>query len=193
MGSDVELIPHFRGPFGYSAALENVGTSAAPLLAGFAFALIGLTISNADALARPNLALLLLVVASLALVFSVQAAFTARSFYVAPGDYLALEQIAAEDGIPWDQMKRECAGWLERHKTWLQLTRFSYNFGIVVLFAGVGVTLVPPAGLAGSSGGRLAAIGLAFLGALGEAVWTLYPVVQDAVAAWRHRGRPQPG
>jgi hypothetical protein len=174
-----------RAPFGYSAALENVGTSAAPLLAGFAFALIGLTIDHAEALARPNLALLLLVIASLALVFSVQAAFTARSYYVPPGDYVALAQIAAEDGILGDQLKGWCTGWLDAHARWLQWTRFSYNFGIVVLFAGVGVTLVPHNGIAGSSPARLAAVGLALFGAIAEALWTLYPVVRDAIAVRR--------
>jgi hypothetical protein len=193
LSSDLRLIPYLRAPFGYSAALENVGTSAAPLLAGFAFALIGLTIDHAEALARPNVALLLLVVSSLALVFSVQAAFTARSYYVPPGDYVALEQIAAGDGISDRQLKTWYAGWLGTHAKWLQLTRFSYNLGIVVLFAGVGVTLVPPGGLSDSSPARLGAIGLAFLGAIAEAVWTLYPVVQDVAAEWRETRTPQSG
>jgi hypothetical protein len=190
VSSDKRLIPHLQAPFGYSAALENVGTSAAPLLAGFAFALIGLTVDHTDALARPNLALLLLVAAVLALVYSVQAAFIARQFYIPPGDYVDLKTIAVEEGFAEDEIKGWYIAWLETHSTWLQRTRYSYNTGIVILLSGVAVTLVPKQGLSGSSDVRLAAVALIGFGAAVEAVWTLGPVIKDHLRAWKDTGVP---
>jgi hypothetical protein len=132
------------GPLGYSAALENVGSTAAPLLAGFAFTLIGLVVQSSTALAQPSLALLLLVVAALFLIATVQLAFHARQYYLPPGDYLSLVQMTPDNGLEESDLRREYSDWLIRHGKLLDWARAAYNAGIVFLLAAVTVVLIPP-------------------------------------------------
>jgi hypothetical protein len=163
------LIAKYRGPLGYSAALDNLGTAAAPLLAGFSFALIGLILDKADSLGEPNLALLLLVVAALTLVNAVQFAFIARQYYVPPGDYLSYVDIASRDGISEDTVKAWHLRWAAKHSAWCDRARHAYNYGVAVLLSGVAVALIPESGLWHMPPLRVAAFIVIVLGAAVEA------------------------
>jgi hypothetical protein len=182
--SEPPLIPHMPMPLGYSAALENVGTTAAPLLAGFAFTLIGLVVTSSKALAQPALALLLLVIASLLLIWTVQFAFNARRYYIPPGDYLSLVQMTP-DGMTKDELRREYSSWLLKHQKLLDRARATYNAGIVFLLAGVTIVLIPPGRLADVSLLRLIAAGFVFAGAVVEAIGALRPAIIDILSPRR--------
>jgi hypothetical protein len=172
--SDAGLWSHLQFPFGYPAAIDNLGTTAAPLLAGFAFALIGLTLDKKGALGEPDLALLLLVVASIALVSSVQFNFKARSFHFSPGEYFEFQRLAAEDSVPLSAVKDMAAEYLLRQKAWAAYCRLAYNFGVAVLFFGVASTLIPTAGIGHMAPLRAAAVTLI----------TLAGLVESGLIAW---------
>jgi hypothetical protein len=177
-----ELIPKMPGPVGYSAALENIGTTAAPLLAGFAVTLIGLIVTKSQALAEPNLALVLLVAAALLLISAVQFAFSARRHYIPPGDFVALVQIAEHESLSEADMRSSYAESLIEHVKLLSYVRLTYNAGILFLLGGVTVVLIPPGSLADVSVLRLIAAALVFVGAVVEAVFTLKPALTEALS-----------
>lgn len=175
------LIPRMPMPLGYSAALENVGTTAAPLLAGFAFTLIGLVVTSSSALGQPALALLLLVMGALLLIGTVQFAFNARRYYIPPGEYLSLTQMTPDD-ITEPELRREYSGWLLKHQALLDRARAMYNAGIVFLLAGVTVVLIPPGPLADVPLLRLIAVACVFAGAVIEAIFALRPAITSHLA-----------
>jgi len=157
---DKRLWSGLQFPFGHSDAIDKIGTTAAPLLAGFAFTLIGLTIGNRNALGEPDLALLLLVVSGVSLVSSVQFNFNARRYYFSPGAYFDLQKLAEEDGISPATVKEMGRAYLALHGIWADRSRSAYNFGVAVLFFGVASTLIPATGIAHMAPLRAAAVAL---------------------------------
>jgi len=179
--SHTKLLPeHYSAPYGSPEALENLGTSAAPLLAGFAFALIGLLFDKGNVIWKPDLAMLLLVIAGLLLIAAVQFGFNARRFHVPPGDYIAFLDIAKEDGFS-PQLGELQAEWRGIHAEWATRTRYAYNAGVTVLLAGVATVLVPATGPGHMAPLRAAAVLVAAVGALGELAWWL------VLPWWRRR------
>jgi hypothetical protein len=168
-------------PFGYPAAIDRIGTTAAPLLAGFAFTLIALTLDKQGDIWKPDLALLLLVAASVGLVWSVQFNFNARRFYVSLEEYFDLVKLETEDGIKPGTAKELVRGDLGKHKTWAGLSRVSYNLGVAVLFLGVAATLVPATGIDHMAPLRAAAV-LALTAA--GAVEALLSLLEAITGAW---------
>jgi hypothetical protein len=168
-----QLYKELLGPHGYSAALEDVGTSAAPLLAGFALTLTTLTIANRHDFGEPDAALLLLVLAALLLVTAVQFAFRARQCHVPPGDHLSILTLAANAGVPAWKVTDDHERWAREHKKWAAWTRHAYNTGIFFLLVALAVTLIPRAGVGHMPPFRVAAFLLAIAGAGAEALWTL--------------------
>ena len=69
--------------------METMGTIAAPLLAGFAFASIGVILSTQHTLRWADQARVLVVGAVLLFVTSLQATFNARRHYVPPDQWAA--------------------------------------------------------------------------------------------------------
>lgn len=182
--SDRRLIPKLPGPLGYSAALESLNTIAAPLLAGFAFTLIGLIVTSATAgVAETNLAVGLLLVAALLLITAIQCTFSARRYYVPPGEYLDLVRLGELDGITEAELRTMFIDWLPLHSKWLTRARLGYNAGIVVLLAGVAVALIPPGNLSHLSAIRVAAAGVAAAGAIVEALGPLVLALREAMTA----------
>jgi hypothetical protein len=160
------VLDKLTGKLGYSDAVDRVGTTAAPLLAGFSLTLIGLTVA-ADSNVRwrePTLALLVL--AALLLIGAVQASFNARSWYIPLGEFLTRLEATPDDQRP--VVTGTYAQGLTKHKFWLTVTRYAYNFGILFLLAGLVFVLVPEGEV---STCRYGVIGLAALGLVLEAVW----------------------
>jgi hypothetical protein len=166
---DERLWSRLQFPFGFADAIDELGTNAAPLLAGFAFALIGLTVDKRDALGEADLALLLLVIAGIALVSAVQLNFIARSFHFSPGEYFDLRKLAEEDGVGAEAVKDMARSYLIKHRRWATRSRLSYNIGVMVLFFGVAATLVPAAGIWHMAPLRAAAVCLVSAAGLVEA------------------------
>lgn len=171
-----KLLPdHYTAPYGSPEALENLGTSAAPLLAGFAFALIGLLLDKGSVMWGANLALLLLLLAGLLLIYTVEFAFNARRHHVPPGDYLSFREIAVADGFSEEQLRHMQANWRDRHAILANRARRAYNAGIVVLLLAVAVVLVPKSGPWHMPPLRVVAVLLALLGTAIEVVWWIGP------------------
>jgi MFS family permease len=149
--------------------METMGTIAAPLLAGFAFASIGVILSTQQTLRWADQALVLVVGAVLLFVTSLQATFNARRHYVPPDQWtawLGLAPTAARRG----ELQRSWSADLRVYRRWTEVARVTYNLAIVALLAATAVLLVPHGHVAPW---RAAAIALATLGALGELAWAL--------------------
>lgn len=149
--------------------METMGTIAAPLLAGFAFASIGVILSTEHTLRWADQALVLVVGAVLLFVTSLQATFNARRHYVPPDQWaawLGLAPTAARRG----ELQRRWSADLGVYRRWIEVARVTYNLAIVALLAATAVLLVPRGHVAPW---RAAAVALATLGALGELAWVL--------------------
>jgi hypothetical protein len=162
--------PRWKPPFpvGYAAAIDSMGSVAAPLLASVSAALATLVISNEKAFRWPTPTLFLLVGATLALITTVQCAFRARQYSVMPSD---LEQWWPLNDAGSIQLRRQYQRHhFSKHGAWaLAASRF-YNVGLLSLLLALAfITL--PRGHWGASSGRLAVVALAFLGALSELIW----------------------
>lgn len=147
-----------------------MGIVAAPLLGGFAFTGIALVLQIRHDLAWPDGALVLLVVAFLAFVTSVQATFHAKRNYVAPDEWIAWLQLASTDRRRQHLQAAYITG-LEAHRRWSNVARRTYNLAIVGLFAATTIVLIP-SGHFGAA--RAVAVGLASLGVIGEVAWILH-------------------
>jgi hypothetical protein len=162
------ILDKLTGKLGYSDAVDRVGTTAAPLLAGFALTLIGLTVTSDTNVRWPAPTLALLVLAALLLIGAVQTSFNARSWYIPLSDFLVRLEATPENQR--SVITGTYAQGLTKHTFWLTATRRAYNFGILFLLAGLVFVLVPEGEV---SRGRYGVIGLAALGFVLEALWLL--------------------
>jgi hypothetical protein len=185
LGASDEVGPHVSArdltlwlpaPFGQAAAIEAMGTIAAPLLGGFSFAAIALVIQARPDVRWPDQTLALLVVAFLMFVTCVQATFHAKRHHVAPDEWLAWLQLAPTDLRRAELRKAFVAG-LSVYRRWVVVARWSYNLAIVILFTATAVFLVPRAQV---SGWRVAGIVIAGLAAVGECLWVGVEQVRPA-------------
>jgi len=175
----LDVTGEFPRPFGQPAAMEAMGTVAAPLLAGFAFTSIGLVLQVQESLRWPDQALVLLVVASLLFITSLQASFNARRHWVPPDQWaawLGLAPTAARRSA----LQQHWVAYVGQYRRWIEVARLAYNLAIVALLVALAVMLVPRGSI---DAWRAVGIGLAALGALGEVAW--------AFAATGVRRRPQ--
>jgi len=163
-------------PLGYGQALEAASTVAAPLLAGFSIAFVGVVGADADKFRWPGQAMLLSLCAGIALVAAIQCGFTARKFLYSP----------AELSEWWTPEDLKVAGRAERLREeqraafaiwqrWAGYSRHAYNLGIVLFAAAAGTVVAPPhaiggeqaflrwCGMALAMGAAAAELSLAFL------------------------------
>src|SRR3954447_22297038 len=215
---------------GYRRAIERAGSVAAPPLAGFSSPMPLLLLptlgdetttiragTNASVVKEskafsgsPELAAILLLVAGLALVFSVQAAITTRYYAHSPA---TLEEWYPEffpessDGTQPPPGQRPSgwvsrAGWSPRYAAgkwyggwprqflyedlaignkWAAWTRRLYHLGIVSLLGGLTVLVIPPTG--GRTTGHTLLIILASIGAIAELAWISWNALQGHVGS----------
>jgi hypothetical protein len=148
-------------PYGFPAAVESSGSGAAPFLAGFTFALIGLILPDTGHFRHPGSALVLLSASAIAFIATVQCAFWARQYAVTP-----------EDVTTWrPQYPRARQVALQRlhqlaFRIWARRANRSYRAGIMLLLAGVGLALVPPGSISAARGAAIGVIGIGFVGEL---------------------------
>lgn len=129
---------------------------AAPLLAGFSIAFIGLVIGSAAAFRWPGWTLLALTISALLLVTAVQGGFWVRHYR---------PDVSDEDRHAWNLV-------LPEFKRWVHLTRWSYNSGIALLLLGLALALFP-GNHARDPGLRQVAAWIAVAAAIGEVTWSL--------------------
>lgn len=172
-----DLIPT---PYGSYDAMESSGAVAAPLLAGFALTMAALVLTSPDRFRWPNLVLLLLTVAVICLVMSVQAAQWTRSFRVRPKE--VDEWWPEMTTLEFDDQKSELLAHHLSRKMWVGRQRTAYQLGIVGLLAGLAFALVPPNPAPGVavSNVRWLAVALAFVGFGLEVLWVIAGAIADS-------------
>ncbi|MGH3680831.1 MAG: hypothetical protein ACRDT2_11370 [Natronosporangium sp.] len=154
------LGPPPPNPYGAFAAVDGLGGTAAPLLAGFSITLMVLVIELAATLRWPDLALVLLGAAVVMFLQVVQLNARARGYAVTPAQ--------VREWYPdFDHPDRQAivVRELRHHRAcWVYLvrrTRLRYNLGILALLCAIAAVLVPR----GDVGGwRLAAIAMVLVG-----------------------------
>ena len=170
-----DILTHYPAPFGQTASTLTLGTAAAPLLAGFSVALIGLILQvPPDRLEEPDLALLALVVAVLLLIAAQQAVMRAQRMYIPPNEWADWLSLVREDEPRKADLNEDLKEHLRRHVPWLRVARNAYNAGIVLLLLGVAIALVPEVDRVSDIPlARALASCVAALGAAAELVWVL--------------------
>lgn len=133
-------------PLGYGGATDTVSTVAAPLLAGFSVATIGVVAANSHSFRWSGIALFALTAAAILMVASLQFGFHARQhLYFATDirDWWTVEDLN-ESRIA--RLQRQQKEDFQRWLNWSAKRRFAYNAGIVTLALGIAATLVPEPG-----------------------------------------------
>ena len=126
-------------PEGYFDAIQATGTMVAPILAGFAFAILALVLvpaakNETDPLRWRDPVLALLVAAALLLIISTQAAIRARMTMVKPDELMKWYPSAADEhGKPdWDVRTRQ-RDLYDRTAKASNICRQTYNAGVLLL------------------------------------------------------------
>jgi hypothetical protein len=138
-----------ENPEGYYDAIQVTGTTVAPILAGFVFAILALVLvppggSNPDPLRWRDPVLALLVTSALLLIISTQTAIRARSTLVKPDELRAwYPDMFESSGLPKTWLKERQKGLDKRTHSASTLCRHTYNAGTLLLFTAIAVLLVP--------------------------------------------------
>jgi hypothetical protein len=170
------------GPYGEHSGTDAVTTVAAPLLAAAAVTLAGVIIQQEDALRLPGTTLLILTGAILVLVASVQCGAWARRYMTTPDQMHSWWPGAnpARRAI----IEQEQRLYSKRLNIWAGLAALTFNVGLVLLWSGLSVALVPTDNSA-QPGLRWVACVVAATGAVIEVIWVI--VAQSA--RYRRRRR----
>jgi hypothetical protein len=164
-------------PYGYGAAVDGFGSVSAPLLAGFAIAVIGITVPlSADSPVRnPGTAIAVVALSVLLLLASVQCSMWARQYSVTPGDMLAWwpDATSEQTGKAARLADLRVTQWRYAAiaRVWLVRARVSYDLGIIFLLLGLLVILIPKIW----TPSRSVACILVGLGVLAEVAWSFAP------------------
>lgn len=156
-------------PQGYADAIDRVGFTAAPLLAGFAVTFLGFILTGNVEMRWPNGTLAALVGAALLLIASLQLSFNARSFYLPYSEFsqrLELVDDARKEGVKADYVND-----LAAHLKLVRWAGRSYNLGISILLFAIAAALIPAGSLNDVDALRWVAVGGAATGGLIELAW----------------------
>ncbi|BAL89869.1 hypothetical protein AMIS_46490 [Actinoplanes missouriensis 431] len=163
-------------PLSYGQALESASMVAAPLLAGFSIAFLGVVGADADKFRWPGQAMLLLLCASICLVAAIQCGFHARQFLYSPADvddWWPAEDltVAGRAQRLRDEQNAAFTVW----QRWAGYSRNCYNGGIVLFACAAALVIAPPED-AGGAAFRWIGTGVALAAALAEAVVAIRPM-----------------
>jgi hypothetical protein len=165
-------------PLGFGEAVDAVTNVAAPLLAGFSVAAIGVVGADSDKFRWPGPALLCLTASALLFVTCLQLGFHARRHLYSYGDLTAWwteEELEDRRDLLREEQHRDFVLW----NRWRGRADVAYSGGLVLLWLGVAAVLAPPAaGTSSDTAFRWAAAAIAACAALGEAVWSAYDPVR---------------
>lgn len=170
-------------PFGRAAAVETMTSVAAPLLAGFSIAVIGVVAQAPSSFRLPGITLAILTITAILLVACIQVGFRARAVLYSKAEidsWWPEEDRKADPLIDYSirvNQNNDYKKWLDYHKR----ARQFYNLAIVSLAFGISTALVPPSYYGSidhsiqlsqlESIARWTATGLATLAGLGEISW----------------------
>lgn len=172
-------------PLAYPESIQAAGGLAAPLLAGFTFAIIVQLATTAEAVTRlrwPEATLAILLSSAFLLILSVQAAIWARQYQVTPPEVEAWTQgTDPRTAASLQHLLHRQNLW------WAAATRFAYHFGVALLLFGVALTLVPTGDV---SEGRAIVLALAFGAFAFEFSWIIAaPLIARVADRWANDGR----
>jgi hypothetical protein len=129
-------------PYNVLAAADALGGGAAPVMAGFAVALMALAIDIHDKLGLPGVSMMFFALSAVSLSHVVQVNGQARAYAVTPSQ--ALEWYPDADN---PERRQAIADELRQYQqTWVRLVRRSrraFNLGLVSFLIGAAVMLVP--------------------------------------------------
>jgi len=151
-----------------------ISTIAAPVLAGFTVALIGVVAQAPANFRWPGIALLLLLLTAVLFVMCLQCGFWARQYLVSRDEAAAwfddFESVTRQE-----QVRREQVAYAHVYEGWAQRCKLLYRLALQAMFAALLVVLLPTSGGDGAiqSGWRWAAASLAALAFILEALWIL--------------------
>ncbi len=127
---------------GFPQAIELTTSIAAPLLAGFSIALIGVVAQASEHFRFPGTCVLFLAFAAVMLLVCVQCGFWARQYLTTPSEtknwYDDIDYVTQADAIKSKQ-RGNAAG----YQAWISRARWSYQFALLSLLLGVAVLLMP--------------------------------------------------
>ncbi len=155
--------------YGYAAAIDSMGSVAAPFLAGVSGALAVFVMQNEEAFGWANAALFLLIGATLAFLATLQFSFWSRQFATTPAEIEMWWGTEAQSAPV--RLHHEQHDDMEKHRRLSVRVRWSYNVGLLAFLIGLTFCLIPTGGLAEASGGRVAVVVLAAVGLVGELAW----------------------
>jgi hypothetical protein len=154
-------------PYNRPAAIDSMGTIAAPLLASVSIALIAVILSDVESYHLLTLALLALLVAAAGFVATVEFSFLARQYAITPGELEGWWPNPDQAGRR-ELLRREQRFHVLRFESWADRARWAYNIAILALTVGVTAILVPNGHV---SVGRVLAIVVAGLASVAEMTW----------------------
>jgi len=132
-------VPYY---YGGPKAIESISSIAAPLLAGGAFAFIGIVLQQQDALRYPGVVLLISLAALLALIFAVQCGYWARQHSVMPWE---IEQWWPD--LPQQaRLQRVRADWWQEradYLVWARRARLLFGAGVTLVWLALCVATLP--------------------------------------------------
>jgi hypothetical protein len=165
-------------PLGYGSAMDSLGSVAAPLLAGFSLASVIIVSDDSVNFRWPGATALALATAAVALIGSVQCTYYARQYFWSGAEVSDWwPEMKADTGLE-ALLRQEQAEAFSRWGGWIRWARTTYDFGILALLAGLGLGLAPQHGSGLQNSLRWAAVIVAFVACVGEAVWIV-------IASWR--------
>ncbi|GAA4068461.1 hypothetical protein [Streptomyces shaanxiensis] len=159
-------------PYGYGHASASALFIAAPLLTAAALSLAGVVGGADDEFQWPGPILLLLVIAALALIASIQFAYHARLYLYSYDDlecWLGPDHVKAFAPDLRTKQEEDQAIWA-KYQLWAV---HSFNFGTILLGLGIAAALVPP-DCGEQPEWRWTAAVVVLLATLADAAWVTY-------------------
>lgn len=156
-------------PYNYPAALDGMGTIAAPLLASVSIALIAVLLSSAPSFRLLTAALLLLLIAAVSFIAAIECTFRARQYVVTPSE---LEDWWPDHETPGRRraLRREQRFYRSEFRRWAVRARTAYDIGILTLTLGVVALLVPHGHI---DAGRWVVLAVGIVAVGGQAAWII--------------------
>jgi|SRR5215211_2668354 len=135
--------------YGAAAAVSAVGTIAAPLLAGFSFALVGQLVGGiGSGVHWRDGTILLLILAGLLFIGSLQSTLHARQWEATPKDILDWWPNSETNEDEQKELYQQQQALQLKHELWVTLGIVGFHLGIICFFFAIATLLFPPSGSA---------------------------------------------
>jgi hypothetical protein len=155
--------------YGWPGAVQSIGGTAAPLLAGFSMTVMASVINSGEHYRWPGQTLLLLAAAVVLFIACMESAVWARDFSAHPSEitpwWLDFDDLERQRKVTGEQHRFK-----QIHDLWANRARWTYSGALLLLLLGLASALTP-ARTSPAPSWRWAAAGLVLAASLYEAVW----------------------